>query len=205
MKTPTGNPTMKTTRISMLVTVAAALLEAFAAHAADTADPAARASRYESGSDVTPLREIDAMLQASIGDAARRAELEALLIRMLAAESTFEARRAACERLSVCGTEAALPALAPLLADEQTAGIACLALGGIASPKATGLKPQFTTDGAFGITRASRAKPPSSSVSLPIVNLGANDTTNAPDLRRPLMAAATSAMTGGCTARKTMS
>lgn len=139
MKTPAGNPTMKTIRNPILVSVAAALLAAFAAHAADTADLAARASRYESGGDVTPLREIDAMLQASIGDAARRAELESLLIRLLAADATFEARRAACERLSVCGTEAALPALAPLLADEQTTGIACLALGGIPSPKATSM------------------------------------------------------------------
>jgi hypothetical protein len=67
------------------------------------------------------------------------------------------------------------------------------------------LKPKFTTDGALGMTRASRAKPPSSSVSLAMVNLGASETTTAPGLRLPLMFWAASAITGGCTARKTMS
>ena len=94
------------------------------------------AAKYESGLSVEPLRQIERLLCESVGDSAKRAELEAALIRLLAPETTFEAKRFACVHLAVHGTEASLPALAALFKREQTVGIACLALGKMRSAKA---------------------------------------------------------------------
>ena len=57
-----------------------------------------------------------------------RKHLEAGLVRLLAPTSTFEARRFACKELGFIGSSRALPALAELLKNENTAGIGCLAL-----------------------------------------------------------------------------
>jgi HEAT repeat protein len=124
--------------MTLVLPLAAALLTGFAAPAAESGgDLAAVAAKYESGADVVPLREIDRQLLAAGADAAKRAAMEAVLIRMLAPDATFEARRFACERIAVFGTDASLPALAPWLAREESAGIACFALGGLQSVQAT--------------------------------------------------------------------
>jgi len=57
------------------------------------------------------------------------------MVKLLAPSATFEARRFACQILAVVGTDASLPALAELLKDDETVGIACLALSGRGSPK----------------------------------------------------------------------
>lgn len=109
---------------------------ATAAGAADFPALAEKAAKYQSGGDVVPLREFERALVATIDRPADRAQAEAALIRMLAPDATYEAKRFACERLSEFGSDAAVPAIAALLGADETAGIACAALGGTASPKA---------------------------------------------------------------------
>lgn len=96
----------------------------------------AEAARYESGQNIEPLQKLEQLLRDSVGKRALRAELEAAMVKLLAEAATFEARRFACQMLAVVGTDASLPALAELLKDDQTVGIACLALSGQQSPKA---------------------------------------------------------------------
>ena len=94
------------------------------------------AVKYETGTSAEPLRQIERLLCEAVGDCAKCAELEAALIRLLAPEATFEAKRFACVQLAVHGSGASLPALTALLKQEQTVGIACLALGNMRSAKA---------------------------------------------------------------------
>lgn len=92
---------------------------------------------YESGADATPLRQYEQLVAQSVNDAALRKSVEADLVRVLAGDSTFEAKRFACLNLAVIGTEASVPALAALLKPDETVGIACAALAQNPSPKAT--------------------------------------------------------------------
>ena len=94
-------------------------------------------AKYESGVDITPLQQVELWVSQSAHDASLRRHLEAELIRMLGAETTFEAKRFACQQLAVMGSGTSVPALAELLADTNTVGIACLALANIPSKKAT--------------------------------------------------------------------
>ena len=92
---------------------------------------------YESGADATPLRHYEQLVAQSVNDAALRKSVEADLVRVLGGDSTFEAKRFACLNLAVIGTEASVPALAALLKQGETVGIACAALAQNPSPKAT--------------------------------------------------------------------
>jgi len=102
---------------------------------ADLAQLIADAARYQSGESAAPLHKLEDLVRESVGKPALRAELEAELAKLLVSGASFEARRFACQWLTVVGTDASLPALAELLKSDQTAGIACLALGGRRSPK----------------------------------------------------------------------
>jgi len=104
--------------------------------AADLSQLIADVAKYESGQSVEPLRKIEQLLRDSAGKPAQQAELEAAMIKLIAPSATFEARRFACQQLMVIGTDASLPALAELLKNEETVGIACLALGCQRLPKA---------------------------------------------------------------------
>ena len=96
----------------------------------------APAAAWESGADIVPLCQLEQQVRGAAGDGGRRAACEAALLPLLAAGSTFEAKRFACEHLAVVGSEASLPALTALLRQEETAGVACLALGGMRTAKA---------------------------------------------------------------------
>ena len=72
---------------------AAAALSAAGAGAESLDALAAQAAKYESGVSEEPLRRIEQLLREGAGEPARRAESEALLIGLLAPESTFEAKR----------------------------------------------------------------------------------------------------------------
>ena len=98
---------------------------------APAADAAAPAAAYESGAEVGPLRQLEQQIRDSVGDPARRAACEAALLRLLAPDSSFEAKRFACAGLAVVGSDASLPALEGLLRKDETVGLACLALGGM--------------------------------------------------------------------------
>lgn len=95
----------------------------------------ADAAKYESGQNAEPIQKIEQLLRDALGKPALQAELEAAMVKLLAPTSTFEARRFACQILAVVGTDASLPALAELLKNDDTAGIACLALSTRRSPK----------------------------------------------------------------------
>ena len=116
--------------------ICGALLVASSARAADTAVQAAPAAAYESGGDIVPVRQLEQQIRDAAGDGVRRAACEAALLRLLEEGSTFEAKRFACSGLAVIGSDASLPALDQLLKREETAGIACLALGGLRSAQA---------------------------------------------------------------------
>ena len=92
------------------------------AGAADLSALANRAATYQSGGDAAPLRELDRALAATVDRPADRPQAEAALIRLLAADATYEARRFACERLAEHGSETAVPVLAALLTDGATVG-----------------------------------------------------------------------------------
>jgi len=117
------------------VVLLAALALALPLQAADLSQLIADTAKYESGQSVEPLRKFEELLRDSARKPALRAELEAAMIKLLAPGVTFEARRFACQQLAVIGTDASLPALAELLKNEETAGIACLAFGSRRSPK----------------------------------------------------------------------
>lgn len=102
----------------------------------DVSDLFVRVARYESGSEEVALRALDRLINSPGLDQALRDELERGLIRLLEGEATFEARRFAALNLAVIGTDNALEALGGLLKSEETAGLACFALGQFASEKA---------------------------------------------------------------------
>ncbi len=115
---------------------ASVVLSVSAADVAGLDALASAVAKYESGADLEPQRRFEQLLRESVGDPGRRIECEAALIRLLAPEATFEAKRFACNNLAVYGSEASLPALAALLKQEETVGIACFALGRFPSAKA---------------------------------------------------------------------
>ncbi len=132
---------------------------------------------YESGSDVSELRRMDADISAAIGNPEEMKRVESDLIQLLSSESTFEAKRFACSRLAVCGTEASVDALAVLLTQESTAGIACLALGSIPSEKAGAALRAALVNGAKGAsqlqiiaTLGNRAEPASTAVMIKLAH-----------------------------------
>lgn len=91
---------------------------------------------YESGCNVSDLRQLDSELNESLSSPEKMKKVETGLIQVLNSDATFESKRFACSRLAVCGTEASVDALATLLCNGNTVGIACLALGSISSEKA---------------------------------------------------------------------
>ena len=105
-------------------------------HAADLDPILAEVAKYESGMNPGPLRQIEQLVREAAGQPARRTELEAAVAKLLSPPATFEARRFACQLLAIIGTDVSLPAIAELLKNEETIGIACLALGAQRSPKA---------------------------------------------------------------------
>lgn len=132
------SPNMKPqTLVSLLLgsTLIASTWPAMAA-ATDLTQLTAAAAKWESGQSQEPLRQLEQLARESAGKRTQRAELEAALANLLAPTSTFEARRFACQQLAVVGSDASVPAIAKLLAENDTIGIACLAFGNRPSAKA---------------------------------------------------------------------
>ncbi len=121
---------------ALLVTAMALLLPTPSAFASELDTFVARAAKYESGGSAEPLLQLERLLREATGDPKASAELETALSRLLAPDTTFEAKRFACTYLAVYGSEASLPALAALLKQEETVGIACFALDKLPSAKA---------------------------------------------------------------------
>ena len=131
-------PTMKPKTIATLIlgSMLFAMMRPTSASAADLSQLTAEVAKWESGQNAEPLRQMEQLARESAGQRAERAELEAALIQLLAPGSTFEAKRFACQQLAVVGSDTSVPALAKLLQDNETIGIACLAFGNRPSAKA---------------------------------------------------------------------
>ncbi|MDD4102737.1 MAG: hypothetical protein PHU80_08925, partial [Kiritimatiellae bacterium] len=122
--------------ILSVFTLLAGVVPLRAADKPDVADLFAHMTRYESGSEEVALRTLEGLINRPDLDQALRNELERGLIRLLGNDSTFEARRFAALNLAVIGGDNAVEALAGMLDSAETAGLACFALGRIASGKA---------------------------------------------------------------------
>jgi HEAT repeat protein len=93
---------------------------------ADIAKMVAAASAYQPGQSREPFRRMEEWLRES--SSSGRKQLEAGLVQLLSAGSTYEAQEFACTQLGIIGSTTALPALSLLLKSDDTARIACLAL-----------------------------------------------------------------------------
>ena len=83
---------------------------------------------YDWGVDPNVLKPIDEAIIATHSDAAARKELETRLIEVLKSGAPRAAKDAVCRALKTIGTAVAVPALAPLLADESLSHMARYAL-----------------------------------------------------------------------------
>ncbi len=110
-----------------------------AASPADLARAVADVARYESGASLEPLRQIEILVGQSVGKSGLRNELETELAKLITGNSTYEAKRFACQQLAIVGSDRSLPAVGGLLKHNETVGIACLALGTRPSTKASAL------------------------------------------------------------------
>ncbi|MCX8090924.1 MAG: HEAT repeat domain-containing protein [Verrucomicrobiae bacterium] len=126
------------TRIVLTLALALSCSPAFARAQTAPADPSslvAPLARWESGQGREPIHEMERLVREAVGDKRRASRVEAALIQLLASDATPEARRFACQQLAVIGSDASVPALAALLNDPETAGLACLAFGNRPSAK----------------------------------------------------------------------
>jgi HEAT repeat protein len=86
------------------------------------------AATYAPGKSMEPFRKLEQWRRQCVSQPALREQLERGLVKLLGPEASFGARRFACKQLGIIGDESALPALERLLQDDETVGIACLAL-----------------------------------------------------------------------------
>lgn len=92
--------------------------------------------RYEPGDDAAVLIPIDKAVMDVRGNAAARAALEQRLAAFLSASFNSVIRAFACRELAVIGTAASVPALAPLLVEDELSVFARNALERIPGPEA---------------------------------------------------------------------
>jgi HEAT repeat protein len=91
---------------------------------------------YDWGTSPKVLDPIEQAAVAALGDPAARKDLEARLCEVLKSAAPRAAKDYACRQLRTIGTATAVPALAPLLADEQLSHMARYALERIPAPEA---------------------------------------------------------------------
>ncbi len=96
----------------------------------------AQLAGYDFGGDATALTTIGNLVTASYGKAAERKELASRLTGVLTSAAPRGAKDFACRQLAIIGTADEVPALAPLLADEQLSHMARYALERIPGPEA---------------------------------------------------------------------
>ncbi|HUT36435.1 MAG TPA: HEAT repeat domain-containing protein [Planctomycetota bacterium] len=108
-----------------------------AASEADIETAVAALASYDSGKPRKPLSDVEQLIRDAHGNAELTRHIEQQLIKALEAPAaTDEAKLFICQQLWVVATDASLPALAKMLADEKTSHPACYALGQRPSPKA---------------------------------------------------------------------
>ena len=120
--------------IVLLVVLAPFAVVAQEAPDLDAAFEAMRTHTFEAGGN--PGQPITDAIMAAHGDTEARTALAGKLVGLLDADTTFPAKRFACQHLYIIGTAAQVPALAPMLTDPELAHLACYALQTIPGPEA---------------------------------------------------------------------
>jgi len=120
----------RTSMIVGLLMVALLLAWAVPVATADEAlDKAFEALKtYDWGKDRAALKPLDDAVAASAGDAAAQKALESRLAAMLGTDAPQAAKDVVCRQLSLIGSAACVPAVAPLLTDEKLSHMARYAL-----------------------------------------------------------------------------
>ena len=91
---------------------------------------------FDWGADATPLAKIDAAVVACHGQESLTADLEKRLGAIVAGQASRAAKEYACRKLSMIGTAASVPVLAPRLTDPAESHMARFALERIPAPAA---------------------------------------------------------------------
>lgn len=108
-----------------------------AASADEALDKALEALKtFDWGQDRSALGPIDAAVAASKGNAAAQKDLETRLAALLGTDAPMAAKDVACRQLSLVGSAACVPAVAPLLTDEKLSHMARYVLERIPAPEA---------------------------------------------------------------------
>lgn len=87
------------------------------------------AAKIEPGQDASAFRGLEDAVRQSLRDPALKRPVQSALVRLLDPGASTVARRFACEQLAVVGGDEALAPLGKMLLADDTAGLACLALG----------------------------------------------------------------------------
>ena len=90
---------------------------------------------YERGMDTQPLIAVEQLIRDSQNQPEQRKYIERRLAELLAG-ATLEGKSFICKQLWFIGTAESVPAVAKLLTDEETADMACYAIGQNPSPEA---------------------------------------------------------------------
>ncbi len=90
---------------------------------------------YERGNSREPLIAVEKLIRESQNQPEQRKYIELRLAELLS-EATLECKSFICRQLWFIGTADSVPAIAKLLMDEETADIACYAIGQNPSPEA---------------------------------------------------------------------
>jgi len=91
--------------------------------------------KYERGMDTQPLKAVEQLIRDSQNQPEQRKYIERRLAELLAG-ATLEGKSFICKQLWFIGTAESVPAVVKLLADEETADMACYAIGQNPSPEA---------------------------------------------------------------------
>lgn len=95
-------------------------------------------SKYQSGESIEPLKKIESLVREVRNNPDKKLQVEKILAGILAADSTIEARKFACQQLAIIGPEFSLTILSQIAALEPTAGVACMAI--VNSPSTNALE-----------------------------------------------------------------
>jgi HEAT repeat protein len=95
-------------------------------------------SKYQSGETAEPLKKIESLVRDVRNNPDKKQQVEKILAGILAADSTIEARKFACQQLAIIGPESSLMILSQIASLEPTAGVACMAI--VNSPSTNALE-----------------------------------------------------------------
>jgi len=134
-------PAMRTLLVMMVAAVATGSVQAQSParppHTAAEIDRLlARISTYEVGGNPAPAIQFDELVEQSMASTEFRKVIETRLLQFLQSKATAAAKEVAYRGLSLVGTSASVPVLAPLLTRVETAEMARYALAAIPGPEA---------------------------------------------------------------------